>query len=60
MAKIKYTIETSWSHQGYSDEIEIDDEELEGLSAAEREKHIGAVVAECVNNVVSWGWDEQE
>jgi hypothetical protein len=60
MAKVKYTIQTTWSHQGYSDVIEIDDEELEGLDTDEREKRITEVVEEVVNNVVSWGWDEQE
>ena len=60
MAKIKYTVEVSWSHQGYSDTIEIDDEELEGLTGDEREKRIEEAVGECVQNVVSWGWDEQE
>lgn len=57
MAMIKFTIE-GWTHRSYEDEIEIPDKELEGLSPAEREKHIGAVVEDAVNNVVSWGWEE--
>jgi hypothetical protein len=58
MARIEFTIETSWSHYGYSGEIEIDDEDLEGLTPEEREKHISDVVGAEVENQVSWGWEE--
>jgi hypothetical protein len=58
MATIKYTIEPSWSIHSYSDVIEVDDEELEGLSAEEREKHISEVVQGQIENLVSWGWEE--
>lgn len=58
MPKVKYTIEPGWLHQSYSDEIEIDDEELEGLTPVQREEHITMVVEEAVQNMCPWGWEE--
>jgi len=60
MAKVRYTIEPGWTHQTYSDVVEIDDEELEGLSPEEREEHITMVVKETVQNMCPWGWEEEE
>lgn len=58
--KAKYTIEPSWTHQTHSDVVEIDDEELEGLSDSEREKHITDVITDVVNDNCPWGWEEVE
>jgi hypothetical protein len=55
--KIEYTIEVSWTHQGWTDQIEIDDEDVEGLSDDERDRMIEEVVNDAVGNVVSWGWE---
>jgi hypothetical protein len=59
MAKIKYTIECSWTISSHDGEIEVDDEDLEGLSDDDRERMIGQMVEEDVANYVSWGWEEQ-
>lgn len=56
--QVKLVIEASWTYQHYEDLIDIDDEELEGLSEVERDKHIEEVLTDFVNNVVTWGWDE--
>lgn len=56
--KIRYTIEPGWTHAAYSAEIEIDDEDLDGLSEQEREKAIEECVADAVNNDAPWGWEE--
>ena len=58
MIRVEYTIEPGWTHQAYSDVIEIDDEELEGLSPGQREEHITMVVEEAINNMCPWGWRE--
>jgi hypothetical protein len=58
MARIKYTIEPSWTIHGYEGEIEIDDEDLEGLSPKERAGHITSVVEDVVNDTCPWGWEE--
>jgi hypothetical protein len=60
MAKVRYTIEPGWTHQTHSDVIEIDDEELEGLTPEEREKHIEGYVEQVVNDMCPWGWEEEE
>lgn len=41
-----------------TDEIEIDDEDLEGLSEDERENLIGEYVQDWIWNHVEYGWDE--
>lgn len=56
--QVKLVIEAGWTYQHYEDLIDIDDEELEGLSEVERDKHIEEVLTDVVNNVVTWGWDE--
>lgn len=56
--QVKLVIEAGWTYQHYEDLIDIDDEELEGLSEVERDKHIEEVLTDFVNNVVTWGWDE--
>jgi hypothetical protein len=58
--KIKFTVETSWAHGGYTDTIELDDEELAGLEGEAREKVIEEAIGDAVANVVSWGWQEVE
>jgi len=57
---IRYTIETTWQWQSYTDEIEVPDEDFEGMTDEEREKVIDEIVADAVNNVVSWGWSIKE
>ena len=56
--KVKYTIEPGWTHQTYSDVVEIDDEEVKDLSDEEREEHVTEVLTEVVNNMCPWGWEE--
>jgi hypothetical protein len=57
MIKIEHTIE-GWTHNSYTDTIELDDEDLEGLEGAERDEAIDQFVGKAVANVVSWGWHE--
>lgn len=54
--RVEYTIEGK--HLPVTDQLEIDDEELEGLNPAEREAFIGQLVEEAVQNDVNWGWTE--
>jgi hypothetical protein len=56
--KIEFTIEPGWTHETYTDTIELDEADLEGLEGAEREKVIEGIVSDAVNNVCSWGWIE--
>jgi hypothetical protein len=56
--RVKFTIGTSWAHNGYSGEVEIPAEDLEGLSAEARESFIAEVISDEVDNLVSWGWIE--
>jgi hypothetical protein len=58
MILVEYTIETTWAHGPYTDTIEFDDEDLEGLKGAERDTVINQAVSDAVANVVSWGWRE--
>lgn len=59
MTTIRYTIEgTALGIHPYTGEVEVDDEELEGLSGTSRDKAIEDVVQDEVNNVVQWGWEE--
>lgn len=58
MAKIKYTIEPTWTRETYSDTIEIPDEDLDGYTPDERVKAIEEVITDAVNAVNSWGWEE--
>jgi hypothetical protein len=56
--KIEYTVEVSWAHGGYTDIIEVDGEDLEGLEGEAREKIIDEIVGDAVASVVSWDWQE--
>lgn len=40
-------------------EVEIPDEDLEGLDEQERDQFIHSWVSDEVNNYVSWGWTER-
>jgi len=60
MARVRYTIEPSWTHQTHSAVIVIDDEELEDLTPAEREKYITACIEPVVTGTCPWGWEEEE
>ena len=57
MIKIEYTI-TGWTHNPYTDTIEVADADLDGLEAGERARVIDDIVDDAVFNVVSWGWRE--
>lgn len=54
--RVEYTIEGK--HLPFTDQLEIDDEELEDLDPAKREAHISKIVEEAVQNDVNWGWTE--
>lgn len=41
-------------------EVEIPDEELEGLTEIERERWIGESVQDVMWDHVDWGWEEAE
>jgi hypothetical protein len=56
--KIRYTIEPSWAHIPHSGEIGIEDEALDGMTGAERERAIGEVVSDAVNDDCLRGWEE--
>lgn len=58
--KVKYTIEPSWTHQTHSDVVEINDEELEGLSGEARAQAITSYIEDVVNDNCPWGWEEVE
>lgn len=45
---------------GYSDVVEIDEDELEGLSKTERAIALTQTAEDAVDNVVEWGWEEIE
>lgn len=52
---VEYTIE-GWTFNPYTDEIELPDEDFEGMTDEERTREIEEIVTDAVNNVVSWGW----
>lgn len=39
-------------------EIEIDDEELEGMTEEEREKYIDEYCQDEMRQMIEWGWSE--
>lgn len=41
-------------------QTEIDDEEVEGMTAEERDKYISELVEEELHNEVEWGWEVVE
>lgn len=40
--------------------VEIDDEELEGMSDRERDSYIEKFAQEVMFNMIEWGWDPVE
>ena len=56
--KVEYMIEPSWTINHYTDVIEIDAAELEGLEGPERHEAIQRIVEDEVNNVCPWGFTE--
>jgi hypothetical protein len=56
--KVEYTIEPSWTIDHYTDVIEIDAADLEGLEGREREDAITKIVEFSVNDNCPWGWNE--
>lgn len=58
MAKFKVSLSTKYVGSKVEDEIEIEDEELEGMSTNERETYIEDVVREWVYDEIDWGWVE--
>jgi hypothetical protein len=53
-------IETNNVGSRCEDQIEIPDEELEGLTGAEREDAIAAACRDVIWNMAEWGWSESE
>lgn len=42
-------------------EIDIDDDDLKGMSNEEKEEHINKIALEYIlESVIEWGWDESE
>ncbi len=58
MATIKFTVEPIWTDQVYTDEIEIDDEDLEGMTVSERKHAMERYVEETVIEATPWSWEE--
>jgi hypothetical protein len=59
--KVRYWIEGSAVIPGgYQGEFELDDAELAGLDADERQSAIVAAVQAEVDNAVQWGWEAGE
>lgn len=58
--KISYILEIPRVSETIEDELEIDDNELIGLTEAEREQFIEAEVRDAVFNLISWGWIEKK
>jgi len=52
---IEFTIE-GWTVNPYTDQLNVDDSEFEGMTGDERESAIDEIVGDAVANVVSWGW----
>lgn len=57
--KIKVSLSIGYSG-GHKDEIEIDDEELEGMSDEEKNKYIEEIVIGWANNYIDIGWEIKE
>jgi hypothetical protein len=55
--RIKAYVKTFMSQSKYSDEIEIDDEELEDLSEDLKEEYITEIVSEWKDKFCDWGWE---
>ena len=56
--KVKAYLSIGFANADQEDEVEIDDEELEGLSPEERERIIGEHVKQWADNYIEWGWRE--
>jgi hypothetical protein len=53
---IKVYAGTNYVGSTVEDELEIPDEELEGLTEQEQEKHLEETAHEWMIGVVDWGW----
>lgn len=58
MALFKFTIYSPYVGADVVEEVEIDDEDLEGLTEEEREDHINAVLKDWVEVNVEYDWQE--
>ncbi|AUS03950.1 hypothetical protein Norbert_57 [Paenibacillus phage Norbert] len=58
--KIKYRLSIGYPGAVREDEVEIDDEELEGLTPEEAEDRICDIVNEHVQDFISLSWEEVE
>lgn len=58
--KIKYRLSIGYPGAVREDEVEIDDEELEGLTPEEAEGRICEIVEEYVQDFISLSWEEVE
>jgi hypothetical protein len=57
--RIRITIEPSWTISHYDDVIEVSASDVEGLSPEGRRAYLEKAAEEEVNNVCSWGWNEE-
>lgn len=60
MAKFKFTLSIGYAGADHRETYEIDDEDFEGLSEAERDKVIEEHWQEWSQNYIDGGWDEIE
>ena len=56
--RIKYFIHNGFVNCSITNEIDIDDEELEDLSEVEQNNLIDEIVKEEVEQRIEWGWSE--
>lgn len=58
--KVKVYAETNRVGSRIETEIEIPDEDIEGLEGYEREKVIDEYAHDALPNLMNWGWYEEE
>lgn len=51
-------VETGFVGGRYEEEIEIDDEEYNGMTEKERRKYLNELATEFMNNQIECGWEE--
>jgi hypothetical protein len=54
--KIKISVSTRYIGSKDTEEIEIDDEELEGMTEEEQEKYIEEIAKEQMFEMIDWTW----
>lgn len=59
MMKVRVRVSTNKIGSDSYNEIEIDDEDLEGLSEEEKEKEIDKLAFDVIcESMIDWGWQE--